>query len=210
MNIRPSARHRRCDAGGWPVGDCPADGARGRGKRGAIGSAGGRGATAPLARGRLAAFRAGQASVARRRRGAGFPGRQPDASSRCGELPGDRGRRRLAGKLRHRLRQFAEPDGAPQFARLRHCGYLAGDRLRGADRVGGIAHRHAGQGVCPRHDPWRLHHALLSRGDRLDPARRTELGMAQPRVDGAQRRHQRSSEHLQLRRCAPPSRSPCL
>ncbi len=53
------------------------------------------------------------------------------------------------------------------------------DGHRRADGLGGLAHRHARQGLHLGDRAGRLHHAALSRRDRLDPAGRAEFGLDQ-------------------------------
>ena len=75
-----------------------------------------------------------------------------------------------------------------ELAATRLLGHRAVPDLRGAGRLGGVAHRHAVQGRDPPADAGRVRHAALSRFDRLDPAGRAELRLAEPRMDGADRR----------------------
>ena len=68
--------------------------------------------------------------------------------------------------------------------------------VRRAARLGGLAHRHAGQGLHPADGVRRLHHPALSRRDRLDPAGRAECRLAQQGLDGADRRRERHLQRL--------------
>ena len=99
-------------------------------------------------------------------------------------------------QLRRGLRPRAPPAGAVELAAARRRRRGALLPVRRADRLGDLAHRHAGQGLHPADGVRRLHHAALSRRDRLDPARRAECRLAQQGLDGADRRRERPVQRL--------------
>ena len=76
----------------------------------------------------------------------------------------------------------------------------SGRRLRGAARLGGGAHRHAGTRLHPRAGAGDLHHAALHRRRRVDPAGRSQCRLAQPLLHDGDRRRGGAVQHLQLHR----------
>ncbi len=114
-------------------------------------------------------------------------------------LRGHRHRRLHADELRHRLQPPALPRRDLELAGARLLGHRAVPDLRRAGRLGGVAHRHAGQGRDPPAGAGRVRHAALSRFDRLDPARRSQRRLAEPRLDVAHRRAGRPVQHLFVR-----------
>ena len=140
------------------------------------------------------------AAVDRACRGADLPGGEPAVPAGAAQPAGHRHRRVHAAELRHRLQPAALPHRDVELAGARLLGHRAVPDLRRADRLGGIAHRHAGQGRDPAAGAGRVRHAALSRFDRLDPAGRPQRRLAEPRLDGADRRAGRAVQHLFVRR----------